>query len=498
MKILFIIKDIEYIDPMGIMLLSALAKEDGHTTELCVLAEGKLSEIIESFKPDIAAFSAKTGEHKYYIAANDAVKKIDKNIYTVIGGPHVTFFPDIIIKHPFDAICVGEGDDAWPELLSAVEAGTPVEDIPNIVTKKNYTTDMASVIRPRKRDLDTLPHLDRDLVYRSTRLGRFPMRSFMAGRGCPYKCTYCFNHIYNKLYKGKGKLYSRFSVDRLCAELKELKDTYPTQYIKFYDDIFVMKDDEWLDEFAEKYPREVGLPFHCLMRANLVTEPLLLKLKKAGLKSISMSIESGNAHIRDVLLKRNMSEEVMLDAFKLCKKHNIPTFSNTIFAIPGSSIKEDIEGLDLNIKAKVTFGEFPVFFPYPKTELGEYSIEHGYFDGDFDKLHMNYQTDSPLNCFSEKEKRMQVNLSLLATVCLLFPSLRNITVKLLIKLPLTKLYFIMYYFTKAYLIKTKIYPMKFSITDTLRTFYDSFILEKFKHQDDTSLSGEGSKEMHKP
>jgi radical SAM superfamily enzyme YgiQ (UPF0313 family) len=475
MKILFIIKE-----------------------EIAVLADGKLTETIESFKPDLAAFSAKTGEHKYYIAANDAVKRINENIYTVIGGPHATFFPDIITKHPFDALCVGEGDDAWPELLEAVEKGTPVEEIDNILTKKNYTPETATVIRPRKRELDTLPDLDRDLVYRSTRLGRFPMRSFMAGRGCPYKCTYCFNHIYNKLYKGKGKLYSRYSVDRLCAELRELKETYPTQYIKFYDDIFVMKDDEWLDEFAEKFPKEVGLPFHCLMRANLITEPLLLKLKKAGLGSISMSIESGNAHIRDVLLKRNMSEEVMLDAFKLCEKHNIPTFSNTIFAIPGSSIKEDIEGLDLNIKAKVTFGEFPVFFPYPKTELGEYSIEQGYFDGDFDKLHMNYQTDSPLNCFSEKEKRMQVNLSLLATVCLLFPSMRNITVNLLIKLPLTKLYFVMYYFTKAYLIKTKIYPMKFSIFDSLRTFYESFVLERFKHHDDTSLLNEGTKDSGNP
>lgn len=479
------------------MLLSALAKEGGHSTEICVLADGKLEESIKSFKPDVAAFSAKTGEHKYYIAANDAVKRINPDIYTVIGGPHATFFPDIIVKHPFDALCVGEGDDAWPELLDAVQEGRPVEGIDNIVTKKNYDPSRPPVIRPRKRDLDTLPHLDRDLIYRSTRLGRFPMRSFMAGRGCPYKCTYCFNHIYNKIYKGKGKLYSRYSVDRLCAELRELKESYPTQYIKFYDDIFVMKDDEWLDEFVEKYPKEVGLPFHCLMRANLITEPLLLKLKKAGLSSISMSIESGNAHIRDVLLKRNMSEEIMLDAFKLCKKHNIPTFSNTIFAIPGSSIKEDIEGLDLNIKSKVTFGEFPVFFPYPKTELGEYSIEHGYFDGDFDKLHMNYQTDSPLNCFSEKEKLMQVNLSLLATVCLLFPWMRNITVNHLIKLPLTKLYFVMYYFTKAYLIKTKIYPMKFSILDSLRTFYDSFVLERFKHHDDTSLLSEGSKGSHK-
>ena len=136
MKILFVIKDVEYIDPMGVMLLSALAKEKGHETELCVLADGKLKETIEKFKPDVAAFSAKTGEHRYYIAANDAVKKIDPNIFTVFGGPHVTFFPDIIMKYDIDALCVGEGDDAWPELLSQSQGRPPAGDNPEYCNKE--------------------------------------------------------------------------------------------------------------------------------------------------------------------------------------------------------------------------------------------------------------------------------------------------------------------------------------------------------------------------
>lgn len=487
MRILFVIKDVEYIDPMGVMLLSALAKEKGHETELCVLADGKLKKTIKKFKPDVAAFSAKTGEHRYYITANDAVKKIDPKIFTVFGGPHVTFFPDIIMKHDIDALCVGEGDDAWPELLGNLRDNRPLEIIPNIVTKKNYQPGKPLKMRERRRTLDDLPFLDRELVYRQTRLGRFPMRSFMISRGCPYKCTYCFNHIYNKLYKGNGPLMSRLSVDRIIAELKELKSNYPTQFIKFYDDIFVLKDDEWLDEFVEKFPKEIGLPFHCLMRANLLTESVLKKLKQAGMASISMSIESGNAHIRDDILKRNMAEEVLTNAFALCRKHEIPTFSNTILATPGATIENDIESLDLNIACNVTFGEFPVFFPYPKTELGEYAIKHGFFDGDFDKLHMNYQTFSPLSGFTDKEKLMQVNLSLLGTVCLLFPSTRNLVVNKLIKLPLTKLYFVSYFLVKAYVIKKSIYPMKFSVLDTIRTIYESFILEKFKHKDDQSL-----------
>jgi len=482
MKILFILKDIEYIDPMGVMLLSAMAKEKGHQTYLHVLSDGNLIESIKKINPDVVTFaSTKTGEHKYYLAANETIKKNFKNLVTIMGGPHPTFFPEIIEKEDIDAICVGEGYDAWPELLDALSGKGDINSIPNIVTKENRIKNPVPVIRPKKRELDSLPFLDRELIYKNTRLGRFPMRSFMVGRGCPFHCTYCFNHIYNTMYKGLGPIYVRMSVDRVIAELKDLKNRHETQFIKFYDDVFVFRDDEWLDEFVEKYAREIGVPFHCLTRADLLTEPILLKLKKAGLKSISMSIEAGNAFLREQVLKRKMTEEDIITAFDLCYKHKVPTFCNTILAIPGSSIKEDIESLDINLRCKVTFGEFPIFFPYPKTELAKYAMDNGYFDGDFDKLHSSYQSLSPLDCFTKKEKLMQVNLSLLGTICLWQPWLRNITVKFLIKLPLSRLYFLFYYIVKAYLVKTKIYPMKFSLSSMLRNIYQSFVLEKFKH-----------------
>jgi radical SAM superfamily enzyme YgiQ (UPF0313 family) len=482
LKVLFILQDIEYIDPMGVMLLSALAKEKGHQTFLHVLSGGNLIESIENIKPDVVAFaSTKTGEHKYYLQANADIKKNFKGLITVMGGPHPTFFPEIIEKEDIDAICVGEGYDAWPELLDAIENKGDINNIPNIVTRENRKKNPVPVLRQKRRDMDSLPFLDRELIYKNTRLGRFPMRSFMVGRGCPFYCTYCFNHIYNTIYKGLGPVYVRMSVNRVIAELKDLKNRYETQFIKFYDDIFVFRDDEWLDEFTERYPKEIGLPFHCLTRADLLTEPILLKLKKAGLRSISMSIEAGNTFLREQVLKRKMTEDDIIKAFDLCYKHNIPTFCNTILAIPGGSIKEDIESLDINLRCRVTFGEFPIFFPYPKTELAKYAMDNGYFDGDFDKLHASYQSKSPLDCFSEREKLMQINLSLLATICLWQPWLRNITVKWLIKLPLTGLYFIAYYLVKAYLVKTKIYPMRFSLSNTLRGIYESFILEKFKH-----------------
>lgn len=480
----------DYIDPMGVMLLSAIAKQKGHQTFIHTLSSGALSGKMKSVLPDMVAFaSTKTGEHKYYLEANAEIKKDFKGVFTVMGGPHPTFFPEVVEKHDLDAVCVGEGYDAWPELLDALETGGALNAIANIVTKEGRLESASPVLRPKRLELDSLPFLDRDLVYRNTRLGRFPMRSFMVSRGCPYHCTYCFNHIYNTMYKGLGPVIVRMSVKRAIAELKELKERHETQFIKFYDDVFVFRDDEWLDEFAESYPREIGLPFHCLTRANLLTEPILLKLKKAGLKSISMSIEAGNDRLRNEVLKRNMSAEQITRAFDLCHDHGVPTFCNTIFAIPGGSIKEDVESLDMNLRCRVTFGEFPIFFPYPKTELADYAIKTGCFDGDFDKLHMSYQSRSPLSCFGEKEKLRQLNLSMLATVCLWRPSLRDFILKRLINLPLTGLYFAAYYLVKAYVIKTKIYPMKFSLVNALRSVYESFVLERFKHSPEKPSKG---------
>src|SRR3989344_3125623 len=313
MKVLFILKQIDYIDPMGIELLSGIAKREGFETDLCLLSNGDLMEKVAGTKPDIVAYSAKTGEHKYYLRANQEIKEKFPEIFSIMGGPHCTFFPQAVAEGGLDAICVGEGDLAWPEFLRKFRQGG-IENIDNIYTKKAYLEGKQPAFRQKNENLDSLPFLDRDLIYQNAPiLRRFPMRSYMTGRGCPNFCTYCFNHIYNQVYRGKGKTCNRYSVAPVCAELKELKEKYPTQIIKFYDDVFVFSEDNWFREFIEKYPREVGLPFTFLTRADYLTESMLIKLKNAGMISISMSIEAGNDDIRNKILKRNMPREVMVN-----------------------------------------------------------------------------------------------------------------------------------------------------------------------------------------
>ena len=62
MKIFFIVNDLGVNEPFGPMLLSSIAKDNGHETSLgsIQLDKDNLTDKILSYKPDILAYSAMT------------------------------------------------------------------------------------------------------------------------------------------------------------------------------------------------------------------------------------------------------------------------------------------------------------------------------------------------------------------------------------------------------------------------------------------------------
>ena len=200
MKVLFIQQDV--FKNYGTMLLSGILKENGHECDILIDAlEKYLMKEIRLINPDLIAFSIST---TIYSWMKDTAKriKLEFNKPIIVGGPHATFFPEVINDESVDIICVGEGEDAIIELVNKLKKGEDITKIKNLWVKKDgkiYKNPIMHAIE----NLDSIPYADRD-IYRKYSLFRDQnVDVFMSGRGCPYNCTFCFNKGYNELYKGK-------------------------------------------------------------------------------------------------------------------------------------------------------------------------------------------------------------------------------------------------------------------------------------------------------
>jgi len=479
MKILFLFKSENFLAPRGLGIISAVALKEGHKTYLCEINSQDPFKCISNLNPDVVAYSSSTGEAKHYLRLNRLIKEKFPNVFTIMGGPHPTFFPQVIFEDSLDAICLGEGENAFVDLLYALDKKQSIDKIPNLLTKNNKEN---FTIRNLVEDLDTLPLPDYALLYDNTPMGRYPLKSFIVSRGCPYDCTYCFNASWRKLYSDKGKLVRRHSVNYVVDDIKSVKDRWSLSFIKFYDDIFTYSADEWLEEFSKKYRDSVNLPFFVLTRADLLTEDIVKLLKYAGCHTISMSIEAGNEGIRNKILKRWMSDQQIIDAHRLCDKYGIYTFTNCIVGLPGASIKNELESINLAVKVKADWAEFPIFHPYPGTELGQQSIALGFYKPDFKKMHSSYMYKSPLDCFIKKEKNIQMNLSVLGSVAIAFPGLKDLIVRFLIYMPHTPIFTLIYYLAKTHVFRKKIYVTKSTFFNWVSILKRSLRQEWHRHE----------------
>lgn len=451
---------------MGAMQLSAIAKAQGHETRLATLGP-RLLEEIEAYSPKLLAISMMSGEYSNLKKATARIRNNYPDLHITAGGPHPTFAQGLFDEMPsLDSICIGEGDFAFPKIIRRIERGESLVGIPNVLTPGNQFQ-----LGPLVENLDNLPFIDREIIYEnSPMLRRFTLRSFYSSRGCPFNCTYCFNHAFNSMYKGLGKTVRKRSVNNLLSEIETVIANYPTEYIRFSDDAFVHRVDPWLEEFSQKYPRRVGIPFYCLVRPNCVTPELVDLLAQSGCKSVGMSIESGSEMIRSTVLRRHISDSKMIEAFNLFQRTGIRVKTNNMLGLPGATIEDEIATLDLNIACKPACSLFGVFVPYPGTEIFKTSVNEKCISAtvDFETINEFTGIESMLDCFTEEEKRIQKNFFYLAPLVVRFPWLRNFFIKRLMWMRPNLFFGLVHTVFKYIIIKKEIVPVKLSMLDYLQ------------------------------
>jgi len=376
MKVLWIYVDINSGNYLhynhGVGDLDAIIRERGHDSCLIYLREepekAELIKMVRAQSPEIILFPTNTHQWIYVRVFADWIKE-EIPVPIAAGGIHVICDPEAVIEHcSIDFICPWEGDVALPQLLDKLESKEDSISVQGIWSKEN-----GKVIRTEPQtlieDLDCLPVSTREIWdMRSVMIDSAFELSIMAGRGCPFSCTYCANSTRKKAYKGLGKYVRIRSPEKVIKIIENLEKKYYFKKIFIEDDIFT-NDLKWAYEFCDLYKKRFDYRFKVYIHADKVDRDILKTLKNAGCYMVMIGVETGNEKIRKNVLKRNISDERITTVLDWCDKIGLKTWTFNIIGWPDETMQTIDELFALNETIAPNRAQISIFYPYPKTEL---------------------------------------------------------------------------------------------------------------------------------
>jgi radical SAM superfamily enzyme YgiQ (UPF0313 family) len=302
----------------------------------------------------------------------------------ILGGPHPTVMPESVIKErAVDAICIGEGEIAFKEFVEATSKKGDYEGIKGIWWKRGEDVIKNPGSVPIS-DLDSLPNPAIDLYNVERYIDSFfqldsynpSLRGlpFIAGRGCPFSCTYCQPTL-NTIF---GKKIRIRSPENVVSEIKLLIDRYKIDSFYFHDDTFTIFH-KWLVRFCELLTKEgIKLPFALNTRADTTDRDQLLMLKETGMVKLKVGIESISDRVRNGIYKKKVSEVQIKNLLSWCKELKIQVAGFFMLGAPTESSREVWKTILFATTSCLLEANFSVATPLPKTSLYDMAKENGW------------------------------------------------------------------------------------------------------------------------
>lgn len=402
--------------PLGISYISSVLKKHGHSTRLIVLSSdleddknnSLLDKYVKDFQPELICFTAVCTEYLFIAHIAQYIKNRYPDIYLLAGGAHISVNAENCILDDFDAICIGEGEFPALDLISALEKGIIPSGIPNLWFKNGSAIEK-NPTRPFVPDLDKLPFPDRDIWQEWIKEKRgITKYSVLLGRGCPFNCTYCCNHVLKKLASG---YYVRYrSPDNIIEELRELVIKFPNHKEVHLEVETINQNRKWAMELCAKlelFNSTLNQPLkyttNLRVTPNADVEDLFAAFKKSNFSYIYIGLESGSERVRRETLKRNYLNDDIIKTVNIARKYGLKVAFYNMIGIPGETLEDFKETISINKTCLPDYNLLSIFFPYPGTELYALCKEKGLLPKRNDQVRERVTAPLDLPGFSQKQ-----------------------------------------------------------------------------------------------
>jgi radical SAM superfamily enzyme YgiQ (UPF0313 family) len=325
-------------------------------------------------KPDVLAFSVVTNQWEYARKLASWIKQ-DLSLTTICGGVHALVAPEQILNSGvFDFVMRGECEEAFLEFVERLDRHQSVDDLQNLGYRKNGRIHL-NPVRPLPA-LEPLPFKDYEVMdFQKLIDVKNGWVGLMASRGCPFSCTYCFNHKMVATYRADlkcsfAKLHyiRRFSVEQMAEEIRYLLKNYEHIRMFIFDDDLFTFDKAYVKEFCAAYKKITDLPFVVNAHVRFFDQECANILADANCRIVKFGVESGSEHVRKTILNRHMSNEQIIEAIRYVRDAGMHSSVFVIIGFPREQPEDVFATIRLLAQASPGRFRWTYFFPYPGTE----------------------------------------------------------------------------------------------------------------------------------
>ena len=388
--------------PLNIALLASFIRERGdydcsivdfETTEVSSTQE--MAAIVLAGYPKYVCITTLTPRYPTVVRMAEELKRLAPEITIIVGGPHVTGAPQHALYDAISYGIIGEGEAALLELLNALEAGSDVSGINNLICR--HKEDIAvNAPRPFIKKLDELPWPAWDLMemdeYTDPAYFEGSHLAVFSSRGCPYDCSFCASRV-----TWMGKLRLR-STDSVIDEIRHIVNALGVNNLMFWDDTFAANKKRAIDICRRIIEEELDVDYTVQIRADSVTQALAVALRDSGCSFAAIGVESGNEIMLSRIGKRETKAQFE-NAVAIMKEVGLPIIASYIIGLPGDTHETIKETIDFAFELDADQSKFMILAPFPGTRVYDLAVKQGLVDPEsFEQMEaLNYYDSVAIN-----------------------------------------------------------------------------------------------------
>ncbi len=358
--------------PLGLAYIAAVAQKAGEevliidSPTLGFTNEEVVSEI-KHLRPHLLGLSATTFNVKETLHIISQSKVALPNLFTVIGGPHVSFTDEETLQEcpELDAVVRGEGEETFRELLETVSSDGDLSGVLGLTYRRDEKV-FRNPSRPFIKDLDSIPfpafHLlpmERYFVLSGRRFA-----CMVTSRGCPFGCNFCSS---SQLF---GKVWRFRSLESVVAEMEMLKSRHGVQEIEFLDDTFTINRKRAAAICERIIARKLNIEWTASARVACLDVDLAREMKEAGCFARYIGFESGSQEVLDSISKGIRVEQVE-ETMEVTRKAGLETIGSFIIGSLADTVSTIRKTIHFAKRLAPNYAQFTLLTPYPGTPLFE-------------------------------------------------------------------------------------------------------------------------------